>query len=248
MDDADTRPTASLYVDGFNLYRRLLEGHPQHKWLDLEALAERVLPDYRVTSISYFTAIIKALPGKDLRSPQRQQAYLRALDTLPRTKIYRGKFRIDPRVMPLHPTVLDADGAPKRVKVKKTEEKGSDVALASRLLIDAMKGIADIYVVCTNDSDLVMPMRLVKEELHRQVGLLSPVEPKRASNELKQTGPAWHRQITPTDLAACQLPDELDDARGTIHRPAKWATNSEGPTVVGPSNQGPKPPGGVATP
>lgn len=97
------------------------------------------------------------------------------------------------------------------------DDADPNVALASRVLIDAMKGIADIYVVCTNDSDLVvMPMRLVKEELNRQVGLLSPMEPKRASNELKQTGPVWHRQITPADLAACQVPDELDDAQGTI--------------------------------
>lgn len=248
VDEADTKPTASVYVDGFNLYRRLLEGHPHSKWLDLEALAERVLPDYRVSSISYFTAIIKALPGKDPSSPQRQQAYLRALATMPRTEVYLGKFRIDPRVMPLHPTVLDADGEPKRVKVKKTEEKGSDVALASRLLIDAMKGVADIYVVCTNDSDLVMPMRLAKEELGRQVGLLSPVEPKRASNELKQTGPVWHRQITLPDLAACQLPDILNDAQGTIHRPEKWTGNSESPAEAGLSNQEPKPPGGVYAP
>jgi hypothetical protein len=223
VDDADPKPTASVYIDGFNLYRRLLEGYPQHKWLDIEALADRVLPDCRVTSVSYFTAIIKALPGKDVRSPQRQQAYLRALATLPRTEIYLGKFRIDPRIMPLHPTVLDVNGEPKRVRVKKTEEKGSDVALASRLLIDAMRGVSDIYVVCTNDSDLVMPMRLAKEELGRQVGLLSPMEPKRASNELKQTSPVWHRQITPADLAVCQLPDELDDGKGTIRRPAEWA-------------------------
>ena len=117
VDDADPKPTASVYIDGFNLYRRLLEGHPQHKWLYIEALADRVLPDYRVTAVSYFTAIIKALPGKDVSSPQRQQAYLRALATLRRTEIYLGKFRIDPRIMPLHPTVLDADGEPKRVKV-----------------------------------------------------------------------------------------------------------------------------------
>ncbi|WP_158564316.1 NYN domain-containing protein [Jiangella anatolica] len=248
MEDADSKPTASVYIDGFNLYRRLLERHPEHKWLDLEALADRVLSDYHVTSVSYFTAIIKALPGKDSSSPQRQQAYLRALATSPRTQVYLGKFRIDPRIMPLHPTELDAAGVPMRVRVKKTEEKGSDVALASRLLIDAMKGEADVFVVCTNDSDLVMPMRLVKEELGRDVGLLSPMEPKRSSNELKQTGPIWHRQITPADLDACQLPDELDDAQGTIRRPVKWARNSEGPAEAEPSNRQPKPTGGVNTP
>lgn len=223
MNQPPPRPTASVYVDGFNLYRRLLAGHPEHKWLDLEALMDRVLPEYDVRRVSYFTALIKALPGKDPSSPQRQQAYLRALGTQSRTSVYLGKFRVDTRIMPRHPTEYDTDGRPIQVKVKKTEEKGSDVALASRLLIDAMKGESDVYVVCTNDSDLVMPLRLAREELGRQVGLLSPMQPKRASNELKQTNPVWHRQITPDDLAACQLPIELHDKTRAIRRPDKWA-------------------------
>lgn len=237
VSGANSRPKASVYVDGFNLYRRLLAGHPERKWLDLEALMDRVVADYDVVGISYFTAVIKALPGKDPSSPQRQQAYLRALRTVPRVEIFMGKFRIDPRVMPLHPTEYDASGNPVQVKVKKTEEKGSDVALASRLLIDAMQGEFEVYVVCTNDSDLVMPLRLVQEELGQHVGLLSPVQPKRASNELKQTNPVWHRQITPADVGACQLPEELRDGTGTIRRPAMWAKSSEGPAEAEPSNQ-----------
>lgn len=237
LGSSSDKPTAAVFVDGFNLYRRLLAGQPQHKWLDLEALMDRVLADYTVTRIAYFTAVVKALPGKDIDSPQRQQAYLRALATLPRVEVFMGKFRVDPRIMPLHPTQYDGSGQPVRVTVKKTEEKGSDVALASQLLISAMRGDCDIYVVCTNDSDLVMPLRLAQEELGRDVGLLSPMEPKRSSNELKQTNPAWHRQITPADLEACQLPDEVRDGKGIVRRPAKWERNSEGPAEAGPSNQ-----------
>jgi hypothetical protein len=66
-----SKPTANLYIDGFNLYRRLLQRHPQDKWLDLEALAEYVLPDFEIKRVRYFTAIIKPLPGADPQSPQR---------------------------------------------------------------------------------------------------------------------------------------------------------------------------------
>jgi len=111
------------------------------------------------------------------------------------------------------------------------------VALASLLLIDAMKGDSDVYAVCTNDSDLTMPLRLVRGELARDVGLLSPMQPKRASNELKQTEPIWHRQITHEDLGACQLPDEFRDHSGVVRRPAEWSRNSEGPAEAEPSNQ-----------
>lgn len=231
------RPTASLYLDGLNLYRRLLAGYPQHKWLDIEALGEQVMPEYDLVRVRYFTAVIKPLPGADVRAPQRQQAYLRALETLPRTTIHLGKFRVDPRVMPLHPTRYDEAGEPVRVTVKKTEEKGSDVALASMLLVDAMRGDCDVYAVCTNDSDLTMPLRLVREELGRQVGLISPMQPKRASNELKRTAPTWHRQVTPEILEASQLPDEIRDSVGVIRRPPEWSRNSEGPAEARPSNQ-----------
>ncbi|MGW9111995.1 NYN domain-containing protein [Microbacterium sp. NPDC055683] len=231
------RPRLSIYIDGFNLYRRLPEKQPQDKWLDLEAMTAHIYPDYELLQVRYFTAIIKTLPGADVQSPQRQQAYIRALGTLSRTTVHMGKFRIDPRVMPVHPTELLDDGSPRTVRVKKTEEKGSDVALASMLLIDAMKGDSDLYVVCSNDSDLVMPMRLVKEELGRRVGLLSPMQPKRASNELKQLGLDDHRQVTFDALRASQLPDRMDDAHGVVARPAAWSENSEGPGEPGPPNQ-----------
>lgn len=237
QQSADARPTASVYIDGLNLYRRLLAGRPDLKWLDIEALAEHLLPEYDIVRVRYFTAVIKALPGADATSPQRQQAYLRALRSLPRTTVELGKFRIDPRVMPVHPTEWEADGTPRRVKVKKTEEKGSDVALASRLLVDAMHGDSDLYAVLTNDSDLVMPLRLVRDDLGREVGLLSPMQRKRASNELKQTNPSLHRQVTLESVAASQLPDDLRDDAGTIHRPPKWSGNSEGPAEAEPSNQ-----------
>lgn len=232
-----SKPRANVYIDGFNLYRRLLERQSQDKWLDVEALAEYLLPDYEIHRVRYFTAMIIPLPGCDPQSPQRQQVYLRALRTLPRTSIHLGKYRIDPRIMPLHPTELNSDGRPTMVKVKKVEEKGSDVALASYLLLDAFRNDADVYVVSTNDSDLVTPLRMVRNDLGRATGLMSPLEPKRSSNELKQTNPAVHVQITLNALAASQLPDVLHDERGQIHRPPKWRLNSEGPDESEPSNQ-----------
>ncbi|MGH3972044.1 MAG: NYN domain-containing protein [Pseudonocardiaceae bacterium] len=236
-EGAPTRPRASVYVDGLNLYRRLLQGFPEHKWLDVVALMAALLPEYDVVRVRYFTAIIKVMPGADVSSPQRQQAYLRALAASSKVSIHLGKFRIDKRVMPLHPTVFEADGSPRRVVVKKAEEKGSDVALASYLMLDAMRGEEDLYALCSNDSDLVTPLKLVGSELGRAVGLISPVSEKRASNELKQTAPALHRQITPHLLGDCQLPEEVMDAVGTVRRPPKWAKTSRSPAEARLPNQ-----------
>lgn len=231
------RPTASVYVDGLNLYRRVLKGHPEDKWLDIAALAARLLPEYEIRRVRYFTAVIKTLPGADAQSPQRQQAYIRALKTLDGVSVHLGKFRIDRRVMPVHPTELLDDGSPRTVRVKKTEEKGSDVALASYLMLDAIRGDSDLYAVLSNDSDLVTPLRLVKNELGRDIGLLSPTEAKRSSNELKQTGPVIHRHVDLEELRRCQLREEIADAHGVVRRPDAWAGHSEGPAEAGPSNQ-----------
>ncbi len=46
---------ANVYVDGFNLYYGRLKG-TKHKWLDLEKLCDRMLPNDSVQRIRYFTA------------------------------------------------------------------------------------------------------------------------------------------------------------------------------------------------
>ena len=79
-----------VYVDGFNLYYGALKGTP-FKWLDLVKLAYQLLPaGYSVTKLKYFTARVSGIP--DAGAPARQQAYLRALATLPEVQIVMGTF------------------------------------------------------------------------------------------------------------------------------------------------------------
>jgi len=71
-----------VYVDGFNLYYRLLK-KSRYKWTDLRALSSQLIgPDDSVECIRYFTADVSPRAG-DLEAPQRQQAYFRALKTIP---------------------------------------------------------------------------------------------------------------------------------------------------------------------
>ena len=61
-----------------------------------------------------------------------------------------------------------------RVWVDKTEEKGSDVNLASHLVRDAYQQAFQVAVLITNDSDLAEPVRIVRQELNLPVGVLNP--------------------------------------------------------------------------
>jgi hypothetical protein len=74
-------------------------------------------------------------------------------------------------MMPLAPV----PGRPQQyVRVIKTEEKGSDVNLATHLLHDAHRGKFEVAVIVSNDSDLLEPIKIVREELVLKVGILNP--------------------------------------------------------------------------
>jgi len=62
---------------------------------------------------------------------------------------------------------------PKTAEVIKTEEKGSDVALATYLMLDACRGDCETAVLITNDSDLREPLRLVRDELGLRTGVIN---------------------------------------------------------------------------
>ncbi|WP_299450945.1 NYN domain-containing protein [uncultured Pigmentiphaga sp.] len=213
----DARLRTSVYVDAFNLYYGTMKGRgPGYKWLDLELLCRRYLPRNDITAIKYFTALVSARPN-DPQQPARQQAYLRALATLPTVQVTYGHY--------LSHAVMARLANPQRganpwVRVLRTEEKGSDVNLASHLLHDAHLDRYDVAVVISNDSDLVEPIKLVRAELGKRVGILNP-----------QKYPSVHlrdhcdflKQIRPGVVQASQLPEIVTDNNGAhIQKPATW--------------------------
>lgn len=209
------RPMATIvYVDGFNLYYGALRGSP-YKWLDLEALSRRLLPKDDIHLIRYFTARITARPN-DPQQAQRQETYLRALRTLPGVQIHYGHFLTHPLRMPL---ANPPQRGPRTAEVIRTEEKGSDVNLASHLLLDAFQKACDVAVVISNDSDLRVPIRIAEQELGVRVGIINPHPPEYRSRVLRGT---FFKQLRASALNDCQLPQTLTDAQGTIRKPAAW--------------------------
>ena len=202
------------YIDGFNLYYGALKDSP-HKWLDLEAMCRRILPKDDVTQIRYFTALVSARPG-DPQQPQRQQIYLRALKTQSLVSIHFGHFLTHPVRMPL---AQPKPGGPRTAEVVKTEEKGSDVNLASHLLLDAFRQDCEVAVVISNDSDLRVPIRIAEQELRIKVGIVNPHPPKSRSRVLTGT---FFKQLRPSILAACQLPEVMRDTDGQFRKPGAW--------------------------
>jgi hypothetical protein len=204
----------NVYVDGFNLYFGALKGTP-HRWLDLDRLCQLLLPGNEINRIRYFTALVSPRPGHP-NQPLHQQLYLRALRTIPNLSIHLGSFLTHEVFMPLAAT---AGTGPRYVKVIKTEEKGSDVNLATHLLNDAFRGDFEVAVIVSNDSDLLEPLKIVRCEYGLPVGVLNPH--KRPSRSLHAHA-TFFKSIRAGVLAASQFPVQLQDAHGTITKPAGW--------------------------
>ena len=207
-----------VYVDGFNLYHRALRKTP-FKWLDIYRLAEVLLPNDDINRVRFFTARLHTRP-EDPAQPQRQQIYLRALGTLPKVDIHLGIYR--ERVI-RRPLADPIPGLPRYVRVLNSEEKGTDVNLTTHLLVDGFQGDYEKAAIITNDSDFVDPIRYVHYGLGLEVVLINPANDKRShlTRELKNaaTSTMWLRR---SHLRRSQLPPAIEDAHGTITKPASW--------------------------
>lgn len=240
----------NVYVDGFNLYRggRELAGSQSGwRWLDIRAMAltlgSEYWPDVSIERVVYCTAPLKPTP-MDPDLPRRQETFVNALrasgsvdwveygifldkvKTRPlATKDRRGRpvlARTQPPVL-----VKDRQDRPVRdailmVSVADREEKGSDVNVATHLLLDALAtpGTLDAAVVISNDSDLKLPVAAVRRLL--PVGIVNPGRGYTAGALIHDAAHSvagqWERQLTVGDFTAHQLPDPV----GVYEKPAGW--------------------------
>ncbi|MDQ3197954.1 MAG: NYN domain-containing protein [Verrucomicrobiota bacterium] len=202
--------TTNVYVDAFNLYYGCLRKTP-YRWLNLAELCAKMLPPNKINRIRYFTALVTPRPT-DPQQRNRQEIYIRALRTLPNLSVHTGRYLASKVRM------KRADGFG-TVEVLKSEEKGSDVNLASFLLIDAYQSDCDIAVIISNDSDLVFPIEHIKQRIGKVIGILNPRQ--RPSRELLPLA-NFYKPIRASVLAACQFPDSLTDSHGEFHKPPSW--------------------------
>lgn len=219
-----------VYVDGFNLYYGSVRGTP-YKWLNIVELCRRLMPENEIERVHYFTARVKPTQD-DPRKSVRQQTFVRALETLPEIRVTYGSFLASAKKMPLSPprrgrtddlddaVVTLQPGGPTSAIVTHTEEKGSDVNIAARLVSDGFRGRFEVAAVLSADSDLALALELVIREAKRPVGVIFSAT--RSSVRLDGIA-SFRKTITTKLLRDCQFPDEVVDSRGrTISRPPEW--------------------------
>jgi hypothetical protein len=229
-------PCTNVYVDGFNLYYGAAK-NTRFKWVDLSALCIAVLPGIHIKRIRYFTALVNpTATDPDIR--QRQEAYIRALETLPNLTVHYGHYLRSTVSMRL---ASPEPGGPRFADVVKMEEKGSDVNIATYMLVDAFRNDCNQLVVITNDSDLAEPVRIINKELKIPVGIFNPQTADtarrtsiRLQRKVKAAPSITLRQVSKFNrdissdgpnchMARSQFPDTVVDASGrTIAKPSTW--------------------------
>lgn len=202
-------------------------------------LAKQVLtPLHQVNKVNFYTARVS---GKlDPQAPARQQAYFRALESVPDIQIHLGSFLFSEKWSYLiKPPQTKPSGytwntpLPELVWTAKTEEKGSDVNLASHLVRDAFTNQFDSALVLTNDTDLVEPIRIAIQEAGKTVGILCPIAPNApinprtgrrptASKTLKDVA-SFCIYIHNSHLNASLFPNPITLPNGsTLDKPVGW--------------------------
>jgi len=201
----------NIYIDGFNLYYGCVKDTPYH-WLNLAEMCRLLLPKDKIQHIKYFTALVTARPN-DPDQPLRQRTFLRALQTIPDLEIILGSFLSHEVMMPRSPLGTGY------VKVIKTEEKGSDVNIATHLLLDGFRNDYELAVVVSNDSDLLLPIRVVTEQFGKPVGLLNP---QKDPSVALLPHVMFVKNIRKNVLKNCLFPPELSDRNGKFSKPETW--------------------------
>ena len=183
----------------------------------MQQLAATLFPNDEIQRICYFTALVRSRPN-DPNQKDRQQANLRALATRPGLEIHYGEFRERIKDRPL------ARSRPERpvyARIRDTEEKGSDVNLATRLLVGGFTGDFQQAVVVSNDSDLASPIRYVNHDLGLRVVVVNPDARTSTHIDLVESA-TYVRRIWKSHLRKSQLPPTVTDEHGVITKPAGW--------------------------
>lgn len=166
-----SKPTAIVYIDGLNLQRRLVERAPDVTWVDYVELSEILLPQFDIQMVRVFTSISASA------DPVYAKAFWKKLtDKHGNLEIYLGRISTVTRIYPVHPRAGEDSSKSATIKVRKLEEKGSDVALGSYMVFDAFTKTADLFALMSSDTDFEPTLKLLRYQLNLSIGVLCTTE------------------------------------------------------------------------
>lgn len=194
------------YVDGFNLYFGMIESVLDTKWLDIRKLVQsRLQGNQELVGIKYFTSNITNDPPKEAR----QRTYIDALETTD-ILIIRGKYESKE---------VNCTGCGK--VWFRSNEKKTDVNIATALIFDALKDKFDVAILISGDSDLVPAINMVHDEFPPKI--VTVFFPPNRHNTSVASAATGSMILGKPLLKKCQFDEEVIKSDGFILRkPSTW--------------------------
>jgi len=209
-----------VYVDGFSFYHGLTKDTP-YRWCNLFKLSQLIFPNEVIQKVKLFAAKSKHFIN-DPKAPERQNAYFRALETIPQMELHLFEYIKQKRWLPK--VSMLKSGIVEMEKVISYQEKGADVSLSINLVIDAFRTDVDCFAIITNDTDFIEPIKYVRNVQKRDVNFVPTCKSghRRGSMELMKLSTNTHF-ITDNYLMQSLLDDTIIDKKGNkIHIPPEW--------------------------
>mgnify|MGYP000846829232 FL=1 len=152
-----------VYIDGFNLYFGMVDaGIDNCKWLNIKSLIDSYIThNQELIEIKYFTSRITNQPSKQ----KRQTTYLEALESTGINIIY-GLYKAKE---------IECNNCGHNWSI--SNEKMTDVNIATHLLLDAFNDRYDTAILISGDSDLVPPVKAIHHQFNKKaVSVFFPPE------------------------------------------------------------------------
>ncbi len=197
-----------VYVDGFNLYFGMKDAEFLNcKWLNIEKSVLNYLKySQELVEIKYFTSRITNHPEKQ----KRQNTYLEAIETT-NVKIIYGLYKAKK---------IECENCGHTWHV--SNEKMTDVNIATHLIIDAFQDKYDVAILISGDSDLVPPIKAIHTNFPKKV--ISVFFPPNRHNNTVAEAAKGSQIIGRKKLVDSQFENEIVKKDGYIlHKPTRWS-------------------------
>ena len=194
------------------MYHGLIdENWRKYLWLDVSAFAENLLkvvgPDHSLSRIAYFTTRI----GQPPERVRRQSTYLDAIRTIPSIDVIEGRYEETP---------IQCNQCGRTWQ--RSEEKTTDIAIATEMLMDGMLNRCDSIILVSGDSDQCPAIEALLT--NRKIDVRIAFPPKRKSKHLVSiVGKRNSFKIPEWVFAKSQLPEIVVGENDVpLGRPQTW--------------------------
>ncbi len=201
-----------FYIDGYNFYYGLKQKNwKEFYWLDMVKFCTSLIkPIHSVVSVNYFSAP----PLHHVSKLKRQRRFFDANEHNPLFNLFLSKHK------PSNKTCNNCGNT-----IYDSEEKQTDVKIATEMLTSCANEICDLSVLVTGDTDLIPALKALKKiDDNHKVMIFFP--PKRTTHIMKSQVDGWKDLGLPfyrTKFIDGLFDDSVDTGGGNaIMIPAKW--------------------------